>query len=183
MKRFRLDGSWDVDPLRNRIERGGERRILEPRQMDVLVRLARAPGEVVSKQSLLSDIWDDRFVVEHVVPKTISGLRLALGETARSSRVIETVGRRGYRIAVPVSEWRADVPAPGTPDPVRRAPVAGASRLAVAAALGGFLALPIAGGKHAAPPPEPRIETAIATDTGRVLIKTEIRLSPPQEAR
>jgi len=49
---FRLAG-WRVDPALNRISRERRVRQIEPKVMDVLVRLAAEPGEVVSKQQLL----------------------------------------------------------------------------------------------------------------------------------
>ena len=101
MKSFRLN-QWVVEPDRCRLVSGQEERTLQAREMELLERLAEASGEVVSKQELMRDVWRDRIVVDHVLPKTISGLRKSLGETAREPRIIETVPRRGYRLACPV---------------------------------------------------------------------------------
>jgi DNA-binding winged helix-turn-helix (wHTH) protein len=98
--RFTLDG-WLVDPNRNRIERGRDRRSIEPQAMKLLVRLAAARGEVVPKEVLLAEVWEGRAVVEHVLPKTISQLRQAFGETGSRPRVILTQPRRGYRLGRP----------------------------------------------------------------------------------
>ena len=103
MSSFQLD-HWIVDPTRNLIARGRRKLTLEPREMDLLVRLIDADGAVVSKKELLRDVWGDRIVVEHVLPKTISGLRKSFGETARQPKLIQTVHKRGYRLACRVSD-------------------------------------------------------------------------------
>lgn len=164
MKRMRL-GTWTVDVAHGHLARGNEFRPLEPRQLDVLLCLASANGQVVSKEELLREVWGDRFVVEHVVPKTISGLRHALGESARQPSVIVTVGRRGYRLGCPAVE--VDIAGPETsPNHVAPADRAGgALRLAAAAALGALLMVPLTQG----------LTAPVATAPERVEIKTEIR--------
>ena len=69
--------------------------VLTDRERAVLGALTVRPGAVVSKQSLLEQIWTGESD-DHVVEVTIGRLRRRLG-TAGSS--IETVMRRGYRIA------------------------------------------------------------------------------------
>ena len=50
-------GSWRVDPALNEISREGQTIRLEARAMSLLLRLARRPGEVVSVDDLLTDVW------------------------------------------------------------------------------------------------------------------------------
>src|SRR5215211_6209500 len=56
---------------------------LRPRLMDVLLRLAEAPGDVVPRQVLLDDVWPRRLVADEVLSRTIADLRTALGDDAR----------------------------------------------------------------------------------------------------
>jgi DNA-binding winged helix-turn-helix (wHTH) protein len=91
-------GTWTVHPDRNELISATETRRLEPRTMALLVRLASTPATVVTKEELLRDVWHDAHVVEHVLPKTMSALRKALGDEAR---YIETVPRRGYSLTLP----------------------------------------------------------------------------------
>lgn len=149
MSVFRLEG-WVVDPSRNRIVRGRLERTLQPRQMDVLVCLIEAGGEVVSKARLLQDVWDGRFVVEHVVPKTVSGLRQALEESAREACVIETVPRRGYRIACAIEQLE-DAPVPIVAVAAHRSRRPVALRWSAAVSLAGALAGLLVGGPVASP--------------------------------
>ena len=94
---FRIAG-WRVDPDLNRISRDGEAAQIEPKVMDVLVRLASEPGEVVSKQQLLDAVWNGDFVTESVLSRAIAELRSHLGDDARNPTYIATIARRGYRL-------------------------------------------------------------------------------------
>ena len=105
---FRL-GPWTVDPGLDRLEGGGSTIALEPKAMDLLLCLARRAGETVSKETILDEVWGGAFVVEAVIPKTISALRTALGDDAAHPTFILTVPRRGYRLVAAVS---APVPGP-----------------------------------------------------------------------
>jgi DNA-binding winged helix-turn-helix (wHTH) protein len=92
-------GEWLVQPQLNRLSRssGGDVQ-LEPKMMDVLVRLARDPGSVVSRDDLIDAVWPEVFISESVLTRAIAGLRRALGDDARSPRFIETISKRGYRL-------------------------------------------------------------------------------------
>ncbi len=92
-------GEWLVQPQLNRLSRSGCSDVqLEPKMMDVLVRLARTTGEVVSREDLIDAVWPDVFISESVLTRAIAGLRRALGDDARSPRFIETISKRGYRL-------------------------------------------------------------------------------------
>jgi len=92
-------GEWLVQPQRNRLSRSGGNDVqLEPKMMDVLVRLARDPGAVVSREDLIDAVWPEVFISESVLTRAIAGLRRALGDDARSPRFIETISKRGYRL-------------------------------------------------------------------------------------
>lgn len=95
-------GTWRVEPGLDRIQSGSESVALEPRAMDLLVCLARRAGETVSKEILLQEVWKGAFVVEAVIPKTLSALRAALGDDASQPSYVLTVPRRGYRLVAPV---------------------------------------------------------------------------------
>ncbi|NKB88483.1 MAG: hypothetical protein GKS06_09705 [Acidobacteria bacterium] len=166
MTPFRVH-NWDVYPDRNLISSGNKQRTLEPRQMELLVCLARAEGQTVRKDDLLRDVWGDRFVVEHVVPKTVSALRAALGESASRPRIIQTVPRRGYRLGGAVTEAiaRSDTGAVRS----RWRPFA---QLSAAATVGAILAVAIV-----APMPSP--EPALGPE--KVNLQVKIRANAPIE--
>ena len=103
-------GPWRVEPGLDLVVGPGGPRALEPREMDLLVCLARHAGETVTKATLLEEVWKGAFVVESVIAKTVFGLRQALGDDAASPRFVLTVPRRGYRLIVDVR--RSVDPAP-----------------------------------------------------------------------
>jgi DNA-binding winged helix-turn-helix (wHTH) protein len=97
-------GEWLVQPQLNRLSRsGGDVVQLEPKMMDVLVCLARNPGDVVSREALIDAVWPEVFITESVLTRAIAGLRRALGDDARSPRFIETISKRGYRLIGPAA--------------------------------------------------------------------------------
>jgi uroporphyrinogen-III synthase len=69
---------------------------LPERERAVLEALTRQPGTVWSKQALLREVWREESD-DHVVEVTVGRLRRRLGSAGGS---IETVMRRGYRIAI-----------------------------------------------------------------------------------
>lgn len=95
-------GSWTATPALNLLERGAQSIRLEPRAMDVLMQLARRPGQVVSIEELMASVWKGVVVGEGSVYLAIRQLRQALEEDAEGSRYIETIRKRGYRLVAPV---------------------------------------------------------------------------------
>jgi DNA-binding winged helix-turn-helix (wHTH) protein len=54
---------------------------------------------VVSVDDLLRDVWRGRVFDDGIVYKKINQLRRALGDDRRTPRLIETIPKRGYRLA------------------------------------------------------------------------------------
>ena len=98
---FRL-GEWLVRPSVNRIDGPGGEVGITPRAMAVLVCLAKARGEVVTKQRLLAEVWGQAAVTEDVLTQSVVELRKAFGDRAKDARVIETIRRVGFRLLLPV---------------------------------------------------------------------------------
>ena len=107
---FRV-GEWLVQARLNRIEGRGGSQPVEPKVMEVLLRLARQPGEVVSREELLTSVWSDAVVVDTAVFRAISELRRIFEDDPKTPRVIETVRKRGYRLIAPVQPLRQAPPA------------------------------------------------------------------------
>lgn len=143
-------GGWRVSPDADLIERHGIRVRLQPQVMRLLVHLAGRAGEVVTREELLREVWQERFVSDAVISTAIWELREALGDDARRPRFVETVPRRGYRLLL---EPRPEPPE-GTPAAPNRTSLA--SRILVlAAATGGLAAVSWLGlGLLRAPSPE-----------------------------
>jgi DNA-binding winged helix-turn-helix (wHTH) protein/tetratricopeptide (TPR) repeat protein len=90
-----------VRPGLNRIEGPAGPVTVEPKVMEVLVHLAGRRGEVVSKEELVREVWEGRFVSDDVVWRSIREIRRALGDEARSATWIQTIPKRGYLLAAP----------------------------------------------------------------------------------
>ncbi len=91
-------GSWKVDPRDGTIRSEGGTERLEPRVMTLLQALAARGTELVSKDTLLAEVWSDTVVGDDALARGLLKLRRALGDDAREPSYIETVPRRGYRL-------------------------------------------------------------------------------------
>lgn len=69
---------------------------LERKPLEVLQYLLRHAGEAVTKEELLSAVWDGRVVVEAVLTNAVGKLRRALGD--ETGAMIATLPRVGYRL-------------------------------------------------------------------------------------
>jgi len=86
---------------------------LEPKVMEVLLCLARHPGDTCSKERLFQAVWPNIIVTEDVLKRCIAELRRAFDDDARNPHLIETIPKRGYRLLVSVSApAAATAPAP-----------------------------------------------------------------------
>ncbi len=122
-------GDWSVSPALDRLSRAGAVVHLRPRVMDVLVFLARRPGEVVSKSEIVDALWAKDFLADSALTRAVFELREALGDDPREPRYVATVPKRGYRLVAPVVVQEALAgPDRPLPPPVRRA-TAGRSAL------------------------------------------------------
>ena len=95
-------GDWLVNPLSGELSRGEERVRLEARTMRLLLCLAERPGEVVSIDTLLSQVWSGVVVTPDSVYQAVAGLRRLLGDDAKQPAYIVTVPRLGYRLVARV---------------------------------------------------------------------------------
>ncbi len=96
-------GDWEAYPALNKLQRGSQATHLEPRAMELLVFLARYPGDVLSRDELLSGVWPGLVVGDDALTQAIIKLRKALGDDPREPNYIQTVPKRGYRLIAPVS--------------------------------------------------------------------------------
>jgi DNA-binding winged helix-turn-helix (wHTH) protein/tetratricopeptide (TPR) repeat protein len=111
-------GPFEFDEANARLTRDGEPVALAPKAFDVLGALLRQPGQLVTKDALLDAVWGHRHVSDSVLKTTVSELRGALGDDARSPRYVETASRRGYRFIGAASDTGASAArAPALPPP------------------------------------------------------------------
>jgi Tol biopolymer transport system component/DNA-binding winged helix-turn-helix (wHTH) protein len=106
-------GAFEVRAASNELAGPAGLLRLRPRLMDVLLRLAASPGEVVTRQVLLDEVWPRRLVADEVLSRAIAELRTLLADDAREARYIETLPKVGYRLIAPVAMPAAPTPRAG----------------------------------------------------------------------
>lgn len=137
MEQLRI-GEWQADPAANELRRGPHVVRVEPKAMEVLMLLARQPGQLITREALFSAAWPGVVVGDEALTQCIIKLRRALGDDAKAASYIETISKRGYRLIAPV---RPLVPAQAARRPWRRVAALFAA-IAVGAAIYGLRALP-----------------------------------------
>jgi len=92
-------GDLVVDLRARTVVLGGEALELRPREFDLLAYLAARPGEVVSKRTLLADVWQLPYGgADKTVDVHLSWLRRKLGETASAPRMLHSVRGVGVKL-------------------------------------------------------------------------------------
>jgi DNA-binding response OmpR family regulator len=95
-------GDLTVDPRSRRVTLGGRDIDLTRKEFDLLYALASRKGEVVSKRTLLAEVWQQAYGGgDRTVDVHLSWLRRKLGETAAEPRYLHTVRGVGIRCAEP----------------------------------------------------------------------------------
>ena len=97
-----LLGHWTVLPDRGLLRGDDAEERVEPLVMRVLVALAEAGGDVLTKDELIETVWDGRAQSDEPLNRCISVLRRKLGDDSRNPSFVENIPRRGYRLMQPV---------------------------------------------------------------------------------
>jgi Tol biopolymer transport system component/DNA-binding winged helix-turn-helix (wHTH) protein len=108
---FRL-GEWLVRPSLATIERGAEAVHVTPRSMAVLVYLADARGEVVSRNDLLDAVWPGMSVTPDALSQCVVELRKAFRDDSKQPAVIQTIPKIGLRLLIPTEPVDSPPPYP-----------------------------------------------------------------------
>ena len=96
---LRFDGLV-VDPGGRRVQVDGEDIVLTQREFELLLFLARHPGQAFTRNQLMDHVWRYSFYTDtSTVTVHIRRLRAKLEETPERPRWIETVWGVGYRFA------------------------------------------------------------------------------------
>ena len=144
MDPFRV-GDWVAFPMANRLARNGAERDagetdgddvrrLEPKVMEVLALMAATPGETISRETFMEEVWTGTIVTDDVLARCISELRKALGDKARSPSYVQTIRKRGYVLIAPVEPYEPEPEPAAAPPAAPAAPVRRRSGLALALA-------------------------------------------------
>ena len=141
-------GPFEVDRQSGELCRDGRKVRLQQKPFQLLEALLQHPLEVVSRNQLRERLWSPAVHVdfENNLNAAIRKLRAALGDSADQPQFIETVGRRGYRLLVPVT-------AKGAPTTLQR-PDGGGHRRLIAVLLSVGLLFAKDSGRQVTPAPQ-----------------------------
>ena len=104
------------DDERREVTRAGRPVPLSPKAFALLEILVRNAPRAVSKQEIHRELWPDTFVSETSLANLVVDLRSALGDEARSARIVRTLPRFGYAFCADASiEGRPGGHAPTEP--------------------------------------------------------------------
>ncbi len=91
-------GDLFIDPIARRVERGGTEIELSAREFDILLLLVQRAGQVVSRYTILDEVWDgDTDLRSNVIDVHIAALRVKVDKPFGRA-AIQTIRGAGYRI-------------------------------------------------------------------------------------
>jgi DNA-binding response OmpR family regulator len=97
-------GDLVVDVPRHRVTIAGQELQLRPKEFDLLARLAAQPDVALSREQLMSDVWDENwFGSTKTLDVHVAALRRKVDEAGSGVQVprIVTVRGFGYRLELP----------------------------------------------------------------------------------
>jgi len=87
-----------VDPADRRVWRRGQEVNLSRKEFDLLVTLIGRPGEIVSRDELMRDVWHTTFwTSSKTIDVHLGWLRRKLGDDTRHPTLITTIRGKGLR--------------------------------------------------------------------------------------
>ncbi len=101
-------GDLRVDVEGASVSRDGERIVLPPRTMELLVALVRRHPSLVRRHELLEVVWPDETVTDQTLSHRVMVLRKALGDHAEEPAYVAGERGYGYRLLAPVERVAAD---------------------------------------------------------------------------
>jgi two-component system, OmpR family, response regulator RegX3 len=95
-------GELRLDPARREVTLRGQVLELSRKEFEVLELLMRNAGSVVSRERLISEVWDTNwFGSTKTLDVHVSGIRRKLGDDPSQPRYVHTVRGVGFRFAAP----------------------------------------------------------------------------------
>lgn len=104
---------FEIDTARGELRRDGVAVPVEPQVFDLIAHFARHPGQIISRDDLISAVWGGRIVSDSAISSRINAARTALGDDGTAQQIIKTIPRRGFRFE---AQRAAANPAPPLPD-------------------------------------------------------------------
>jgi DNA-binding response OmpR family regulator len=95
-------GDLSIDPAKRVVMLMGEMISLGRKELDILTLLARKAGDIVTRENILTSLYDNADLYDRTVDSHMSHLRRKIREVAGQSLQISSVYGLGYRL-----EWKS----------------------------------------------------------------------------
>lgn len=106
-------GTLEVSPSMRTIKAGGDVEKVEPRVMQVLIALAEAWNEVLTRDALFDRCWGGIYVGDDSLNRAIAGVRRIATGIGGGSFEVETIPRTGYRLTSETAPlWHSELDSP-----------------------------------------------------------------------
>jgi len=90
-------GDVEINPLNYSVKVAGKMVAFTKKEFEVLVYLSKRPGRVITRETLLNEIWgDDVVVIDRTIDVHIRKIREKLGDA--NMHLVETIKGVGYRL-------------------------------------------------------------------------------------
>ena len=100
-------GNLTIDPGARKVFKGGEPIELTPIEFELLLTLARRPGQAFSRDHLLEHVWKgEHYGDERLVDSHMSRVRKKVEDDPSKPKLIATVRGIGYRLDIPEEQVR-----------------------------------------------------------------------------
>src|SRR5262245_8977639 len=93
-----------LDTDKRELRRGADVVAVAPQVFDVLDYLIRNRERVVSKDDLVTAIWEGRIISDAALTTRLKAVRSAIGDSGEGQRLIKTLPRKGFRFVGRVQE-------------------------------------------------------------------------------
>ena len=105
---------FTLDTERRELSRANAPVSVEPKVFDLLQYLIINCDRVVSRDDLITNVWDGRIVSEAALARCINAARSAIGDSGEAQRFIKTLQRKGLRFVGNVHQEGVQLPATST---------------------------------------------------------------------
>jgi Tol biopolymer transport system component/DNA-binding winged helix-turn-helix (wHTH) protein len=99
---------FKLDIQNHTLTKNDERISITHKPFLLLKTLVENHGQIVTKDFLMQEVWNDTFVEESNITYTIRQLRIILGDDIHEPKYIETISKQGYRFIADITENKED---------------------------------------------------------------------------
>jgi DNA-binding winged helix-turn-helix (wHTH) protein len=95
---MKVFGEFEFDEKAMQLRRGGILVSIHGQCLDLLVLMLDSAGQLITREEIKRTLWPDSNVdFEHSLDVLVNRLRMALGDSGKNARYIQTVPKKGYR--------------------------------------------------------------------------------------